>query len=253
MSNAPDRLDGFHSFNRCCRGTADTGRLKPNMNTYVTDRRVFEYWASGDWVAADRLMGLVRRDLGAEECRHGHPGPCHADHIGPISLGFVHRPKFQMLCGACNSAKNNRMYLSDVELLRTDESLGQAVISWHSRQLWDNLKNNISSDEEARRLSKILRDNRHSLMHALQRLSGLGHFYFLATLLELDRADHNVSFDDLAIIDHLTQFSRITHSARTTKYATEQKARRCRIAFAALGTYFNMYVVRSFETGGVRI
>lgn len=106
MSNAPDRLDGFHSFNRCCRGKADTGRLKTNMTTYVTDRRVFEYWASGDWVAADRLMGLLRRDFGAEECRHGHPGPCHADHIGPISLGFAHRPRFQMLCASCNSAKN---------------------------------------------------------------------------------------------------------------------------------------------------
>ncbi|WP_250551869.1 hypothetical protein, partial [Escherichia coli] len=28
--------------------------------SYVTDRRVFEYWVDGDWVAADRLMGQVR-------------------------------------------------------------------------------------------------------------------------------------------------------------------------------------------------
>jgi Alw26I/Eco31I/Esp3I family type II restriction endonuclease len=28
MSNAPDRFDGFHSFNQCCRGKADKGRSK---------------------------------------------------------------------------------------------------------------------------------------------------------------------------------------------------------------------------------
>ena len=64
MSNAPDRFDGFHSFNLCCRGVADTGRHKANLAGYVTDRRVFEYWADGDWIAADRLMGAIRSKLG---------------------------------------------------------------------------------------------------------------------------------------------------------------------------------------------
>ncbi|HFL9475791.1 TPA: Alw26I/Eco31I/Esp3I family type II restriction endonuclease, partial [Escherichia coli] len=60
MANPPDRFDGFHSFNRCCRSIADKGRTKENLKSYVTDRRVFEYWVDGDWVAADRLMGQVR-------------------------------------------------------------------------------------------------------------------------------------------------------------------------------------------------
>jgi Alw26I/Eco31I/Esp3I family type II restriction endonuclease len=111
MSNAPDRFDGFHSFNLCCRGVADTGRHKGNLSSYITDRRVFEYWADGDWIAADRLIGAIRSKLGDEFCLRGHRGPCDADHIGPISLGFTHHALFQMLCKSCNSAKNNRMSL----------------------------------------------------------------------------------------------------------------------------------------------
>ena len=140
MSNAPDRFDGFHSFNRCCRGTADKGRGKKNLQSYSTDRRVFEFWASGDWIAADRLMGIVRSEFRDEPCKNGHAGPCQADHIGPISLGFCHFPRFQLLCSACNSAKNNRMYPSDVAWLIECEKRGEQVISWHSETLWNALK-----------------------------------------------------------------------------------------------------------------
>ena len=39
MSNAPDRLDGYHSYNACCR-PCDSGRSKKNLSTYGQDRRV---------------------------------------------------------------------------------------------------------------------------------------------------------------------------------------------------------------------
>jgi Alw26I/Eco31I/Esp3I family type II restriction endonuclease len=42
MANPPDRFDGFHSFNACCRGTQDKGRSKENLQSYANDRRVFE-------------------------------------------------------------------------------------------------------------------------------------------------------------------------------------------------------------------
>ncbi len=129
MSNAPDRFDGFHSFNQCCRGKADKGRSKSNLKSYTTDRRVFEYWTEGDWIAADRLMGKIRANFGNEFCFNGHPGPCSADHIGPLSLGFTHRPEFQLLCKSCNSAKNNRMTLREVVHLRETQETGEAVIS----------------------------------------------------------------------------------------------------------------------------
>jgi Alw26I/Eco31I/Esp3I family type II restriction endonuclease len=238
MSNAPDRFDGFHCDNLCCRKHADKGRSRANLQSYVTDRRVFEYWSAGDWVAADRLMGLVRTTLSESACRNGHPGPCAADHIGPISLGFCHRPRFQLLCTPCNSAKNNRMYLSDVVLLRQHEAVGETVVSWHSRAIWDRCKGLVRTDEHARRLSKLMRDNRHSLMDALKIIYEADGLSFLASLLELDRADFDVTFLDLKATDHLTSYTKLVHSGRDTKYAAEQKVRRLRIAFDELATYF---------------
>jgi len=238
MSNAPDRFDGFHSFNLCCRGTADTGRHESNLARYVTDRRVFEYWADGDWIAADRLMGIVRAEFRASPCRNGHTGPCDADHIGPISLGFAHRPEFQMLCKACNSAKNNRMSLYDVEHLRKIEGQGTEVMSWHSSALWNLRKSLVVDDESALRISKMLRDNRHTFMAMLQQVEQAGRFAFLLFLLNLQFANFDVEFIDLRVSSHLTHFSGIKKTARTSKHAAEQKARRCRIALQALQDYF---------------
>lgn len=246
MSNAPDRLDGFHSFNRCCRGTADTGRSSENLKTYVTDRRVFEYWVDGDWVAANDLMGHVRtnKHLTDSKCFNWkqpgtHPTPCHADHIGPISLGFSHRPQFQLLCGKCNSAKNNRMYASDVRLLLAAEARGEQVVSWFARDVWNFGKNKVGDDDEkALRLSKMMRDNRHHFMALLQRISTSQHLTFLCSLLHLDAADHNITFEGVREKNHLTDFDKEKKTPRTTEYAAEQKARRIRVAFASLKEYW---------------
>ncbi len=256
MSNAPDRLDGFHSFNLCCRSKTDPGRSKQNLQSYTTDRRVFEYWVEGDWVAADRLMGLIRSDkhLQEEACVNGHAGPCAADHIGPISLGFVHRPEFQLLCRTCNSAKNNRMALRDVRHLIAAEGRGEQVASWYCKALWDRRKGSVVDEETALRLSKLLRDNRHTLMRVLEQIADTGHFTFLATFLGLDCAKHNVEFVNLRVENHLTRFDELVHSDRTTKYAVEQQARRLRVAFDALRDYFakenrNAFVISNDRIG----
>lgn len=253
MSNAPDRLDGFHSFNLCCRSKSDTGRAKENLQSYTTDRRVFEYWVEGDWVAADRLMGLVRSSetFKAEACLNGHAGPCSADHIGPISLGFVHRPVFQLLCKACNSAKNNRMTAGDVEHLRAATRRGEVVTSWYCRNLWHLRSDSVVDDETALRLSKLLRDNRHTVMEAVfGRLAGNRHFAFLSTFLELEHAMYDVAFVNLRTENHITVYDEMIKTPRSTKYAGEQKARRLRVAFAALRDYVqkenrNAYVIGS--------
>jgi hypothetical protein len=191
-------------------------------------------------------MGKLRSDFPAQGCRNGHPGPCASDHIGPISLGFTHRPRFQLLCESCNSAKNNRMYHSDVELLKADERTGEEVVSWHSAALWNACKDLVVTDEHARRLSKMMRDNRHSLMHALKTIADAGAYAFLSSLLELERADFDIEFVNLRIVKHLTIFDQIRRTTRTTKYAAEQKARRCRIAFRELLTYFQKSNRNSF-------
>ena len=253
MSNAPDRLDGFHTYNRCCRPQEDTGRTPENLRTYATDRRVFEFWNQGDWIAADRLVGQVRSKFRNETCRNGHAGPCDADHIGPLSLGFNHRPEFQLLCSACNSSKNNRMTLNDVQHLKIVEANGEEVISWHSKALWDKCKGEVVNEETALRLSKLLRDNRHTVMNILKRMLENGHYVFLATYLELDYANWNVNFENLGIEDHMIYFDRLTRVHRGTKYSYEQKARRCRIAFESLVEYFqkqtrNTYIVSTEAT-----
>lgn len=237
MSNAPDRFDGFHSFNLCCRSKADSGRHSGNLKSYVTDRRVFEYWVDGDWVAADRMMGLVRTQLADVACANGHPGPCAADHIGPISLGFAHRPEFQLLCSRCNGSKNNRMTMRDVQRLLAAEEEGQDIISWHTRELWELCKNRVVDDETALRLSKLMRDNRHTLMRLLETIFAAGQYAFLVPLLNLEYAEWDISFDGLHVAEGYTAFTTIVRTARTSEYAREQKARRCRIAFDALETY----------------
>ena len=252
MSNAPDRLDGFHTYNRCCRPTEDTGRTLDNLRTYTTDRRVFEFWNQGDWIAADRLMGQVRANFRNESCLNGHPGPCDADHIGPLSLGFNHRPDFQLLCSACNSSKNNRMTLNDVQYLRAVETNGEEVISWHSKALWNKCKGYALDDETALRLSKLLRDNRHTVMYILQRLYEQRHYVFLSTYLELDYANYDVGFLNLRIENHKTRFDKMVRTHRGTRYASEQAARRCRVAFQSLREYFqkqtrNAYVISTDE------
>ncbi len=144
MSNSPDRYDGFHSDGNCCRHESDKGRHKANLQRYGQDRRVYENWADGDWKMADRLMSIFRK--------HG----ISADHIGPISLGFCHRPKFHPLTKDENSAKNNRMSLNDILVLLEDEKTEQ-VVSWHSKFIWDKLKGNVDTDINAVKLSSIMR------------------------------------------------------------------------------------------------
>jgi Alw26I/Eco31I/Esp3I family type II restriction endonuclease len=239
MSNAPDRLDGFHSFNLCCRQTTDPGRSKTNLSSYTTDRRVFEYWVDGDWIAADRLMGQLRSvaDLRKEQCRNDHPGPCSADHIGPISLGFAHRPEFQLLCKRCNSAKNNRMYSTDVARLIGTERQGEKVATWYCQEAWNSLKSLVNSEETALRLCKILRDNRHTAMLLLNRIASEKNYTFLTSYLGLEHAECDPTFVNLRIENHFTRFDRLIPGERLTKYAVEQKARRVRIAFVALAEY----------------
>ena len=235
MSNAPDRFDGFHSFNLCCRGKADAGRDKQNLASYVTDRRVFEYWNDGDWIAADHLMGWIRANAPGKACVNGHPGPVQADHVGPLSLGFTHRPEFQLLCRSCNSGKNNRLSLRDVVMLRKAENDGIEVSSWHSIYAWNALQDRVKNDETALRLSKILRDNRKTTMYLLGRVLDKQHLAFLVTFLHLERADYAPT---LTITSEAPVVcASVQHGRRANRLAAVQKARRLRVAFEALTDY----------------
>lgn len=237
MSNAPDRFDGFHSFNLCCRRKADTGRHDANMRSYTTDRRVFEYWSDGNWVAADRMMGLVSSQFRDSACHDGGEGPATADHIGPLSLGFCHMPVFRLLSKAANSAKNNRMTKADVEWLICAEKSGQQVVSWHSEALWDLRKASVHSDENALRLSKLMRDGQRNAMFMLSKFYKAENYSFLVSLLHLEYAQHEYDFKNLRIAESVTVYDGISNGDRLTKYSIEQMARRIRIGFEAMTLY----------------
>jgi Alw26I/Eco31I/Esp3I family type II restriction endonuclease len=182
MSNSPDRFDGFHSDGNCCRGVSDKGRHKDNLSRYGQDRRVYENWADGNWKMADRLM--------SEFSNHN----LSADHIGPISLGFCHRPKFQPMTREQNSTKNNRMSLNDVKILMKDEADGDKVVSWHSKFIWDNLKGRVRTDKDAIRLSSLMRTNLHHILTIFSIIKENGFNSFLARLLHPEYSFYDYKF-----------------------------------------------------------
>lgn len=167
MSDCPDRLDGFHTYNRCCRSKEDTGRHATNLARYGEDRRAYGFWADGDWKAASWLMQEFKK--------HGKS----PDHVGPLSLGFCHRPKFEPLTRSQNTAKGNRLTYQNVISLVEDEKNGEQVISAHSKALWDSLKMTIQNDSDAKRASLLLRKNLHAILAIFSIISDDGHKKFL--------------------------------------------------------------------------
>lgn len=198
MSDAPDRLDGFHSYNLCCRKIQDLGRHDENLATYVEDRRAYVTWCDGDWKAAAWLMGEFRKSEEGVCAICGKEGLVTADHIGPISLGFSQRikPKLRPLCRQCNIGRRNMMSLSDVQILIEDERSGEQVVSWHSKYIWDKLKALVKSDQDARRLSKLMRKNLHQVLLILSNIMANGFQVFLVkNFLHPEYAFYYIEFD----------------------------------------------------------
>lgn len=146
MSNFPDRFDGFHTYNRCCRAEQDKGRSKENLKSYTKDRRAYEYWSDGNVHAANQFMG--------SDFFNG----VSADHIGPISLGFVHDPHYlQPMPGSDNSSKRDRLQYDDIEkIIETYSRTGIYPMSWQSRLLWEYIKANYETHRDY--ISIIYRD-----------------------------------------------------------------------------------------------
>lgn len=232
MSNAPDRLDGFHTYNLCCRARQDTGRSLDNLKTYGVDRRAFEHWSEGDWEAANLLMSQTVEGA----CpRCGAHGQLSADHVGPISLGFRHTPFFEAVCTSCNSAKNNRMSLRDVETLRALEDEGVEIVSWHAAALWDGAKERLQDDAGALRLSKLLNVNQHEFLRLLLRARTAGVPDVLMQFLSPGYAEQRVEFIGL---DRTTlRYEKIVRERRQETYSRSKAARLVRIAFGALDEY----------------
>jgi len=237
MSNSPDRFDGFHTYNGCCRKEKDTGRHDDNMKNYTRDRRAFEKWADGNFTLANQIMGEFLKYPKSVICSGcGKNKEMTADHIGPISLGFCHRKEFNPLCSSCNSAKNNRMTLNDVIDLLTDEGKGKQVISWHSKFLWDKLKHHINTDEKAKCASSIMRENIHYVLASLNIIYQYENGYdFLLTKLHPEYVKYKykiTNFNPLAL-DEI----KIAYTISTADTKVKSEKRYIEISFEELKKY----------------
>ena len=180
MSNFPDRYEGFHTYNRCCRATQDKGRSKENLKSYTRDRRAYEYWSDGNIHAANQFMGSSFFD------------GTSADHIGPISLGFVHDPRYlQPMPGGDNSSKRDRLQIVDIEsIIETEKRTGVYPMSWYSKLIWEYIKTNYSSNPD--KVPTVYRDALKQnmanfmfiLLTILENCPKLGENFLVAAFLE---------------------------------------------------------------------
>ena len=236
MCNPPDRLDGFHTYNACCRSEEDTGRHKENLARYTQDRRAYENWAEGDYTLANRLMGAFQSYTKEEICPIcGKKARMSADHIGPISLGFTHRGKFNPMCSSCNSKKNNRITLSDVKQLIKDEANGEQVISWHTKPLWDKLKTAIDTEDKALALSKVMRLHLHNVLLILSDIYEKGYKEFLKTYLHPEYSYYDHKFPNFNPMDKSTYIPITKECSSANKTSNAQ--RYIRISFEELANY----------------
>ena len=235
MCNPPDRYNGFHSYALCCRKTKDTGRHDDNMKTYTHDRRAYNDWSDGDYNLANRMMGEFHKQppIACPAC--GNIEPMSADHIGPVSLGFCHSRHFTPLCRSCNSAKNNRFTKADVdELLRLEES-GSQVVSWHSKYIWDLVKNQIENDIDAKKASSIMAKCHQNVLNILAIIHKLTGREFLMRYLHPEYSMMDYRFENFDLMN-LSQMVVIAEPL-DSKNKRKNQERYVRIAFESLDDF----------------
>lgn len=232
MCNPPDRYNGFHSYALCCRKIKDTGRHDENMKTYTQDRRAYEDWSDGDYNLANRMMGEFHKQppMVCPVC--GNIEPMSADHIGPVSLGFCHSRHFTPMCKSCNSAKNNRFTKSDVDELIALEKKGAQVVSWHSKYIWDIVKNRIHNDIEAKLASSIMAKCHQNILNILAIIHQKTGKEFLMRYLHPEYSMMDYRFENFDL-KHLERMVVIANPLDSKNKRNNQE-RYVRIAFESL-------------------
>lgn len=226
MSNFPDRFDGFHTYNRCCRATQDTGRSRQNLKSYTKDRRAYEYWSDGNLHAANMFMGSQFFDGSS------------ADHIGPISLGFVHDPRYlRPMTSSDNSTKRDRLLVEDIEaILAVETATGVYPMSWYSSEIWEFIKANYKqhTDIVATRYRDMLKQNMANFMFILKEIydRNAGHTFLYKEFIKpkYDGFLHTYEFDEYGNIIKQTP-------RRFTERSNNEIARFARIAFESVCDY----------------
>lgn len=228
MSNFPDRYDGFHTYNRCCRSNQDKGRSKENLKSYTKDRRAYEYWSDGNIHAANQFMGS------------SFFNGISADHIGPISLGFVHDPRYlQPMLSGDNSSKRDRLQSCDIDrIIETESKTGIYPMSWYSKLIWEHIKSNYKL--EPNKVPTLYRD-------ALKQ--NMANYMFVLWTILITCKNKGVDFLTKAFLEPNFHYFDYSYSfnesgeiiSSVPRHFTERNAnetsRYCRIAFESVLDY----------------
>lgn len=224
MSNFPDRLCGYHSYNRCCRGLEDKGRSKENMKQYNKDRRAYEYWSDGNICSANAFM--------KSEYFNG----VSADHIGPISLGFKHESIFmEPATIAYNSAKRDRISFNDIKkLISLENKYNEISMSWFGEKLWKYIKDNYKNltEDKIRDALKLNIHNYIEILYSIKKHSKNGENFLARYLIKPKEAYFNYSYKHNSNGEIIEQHVK----AHTDLYDKEIK-RLYRVSFTALKDY----------------
>lgn len=190
MSDFPDRFDGFHTYNLCCRKKEDKGRNDNNMKTYSKDRRAYEYFNDGNLRAADKFMKSKFFENNS------------ADHIGPISLGFVHDSRYIVpLSRGENSAKRDRLLKKDIEkIIEIYQKTQIYPMSWYSKEIWEFIvKNYQNKNFPIEIFSDTLKQNMVDFMYILKQIkdtnNGENFIYEILIKPKLSYFEYDYSFD----------------------------------------------------------
>lgn len=194
MSNFPDRYDGFHTYNRCHRSIEDKGRSKENLKSYTRDRRAYEYWSDGNIQAANQFMGS------------DYFKGVSADHVGPISLGFIHDSHYlRPMLSSDNSIKRDRLSKETVDaVVEISVATGIYPMSWYSAIIWDYIVENYSKSQDkiATTFRNLLKQNMANYMYILKYILEYSKYgeEFLYRYLILPKKDdfmYSYKFDSL--------------------------------------------------------
>jgi hypothetical protein len=137
---------------------------------------------------------------------------------------------------AKNSAKNNRMTLSDVKTLIKLEKEGANIVSWHSKYIWDFLKSKVKNNSDALRLSKIMHKNLHNVLTVLALIAEAGYDKFLVSnFLHPEHAYFSISFKGFNPKDGSYE-EMIKTPGKKKQYSNNEK-RYIRISLESLDAY----------------
>ncbi len=226
MSNFPDRYDGFHTYNRCCRAKEDTGRHADNLKTYSRDRRAYEYFSDGNIQAANRFMKSKYFDGKS------------ADHIIPVSLGGVHDSHYlQVMPSGDNSSKRDRLVKDDIlKAIEIEKSTNTNAVSWFVLDLWTFIKSNAAklNDRNLELFRNAMKQNMNDFLNVIYEIKNLGDVgtdFITEKLIESKRKYFECDYDFNADGSYTEKERHITERA------SEEFERIARLTFESIEEY----------------